>query len=146
MAIGEAKGKVRFAVITETAGGPLIEGMNGDRVGIEQAIVTINGDGKLANATQKRAELKVGPAQVRTLGMLGLRTIWCVDLPPGPHQVRVATVHQQSGRGGSMYIDVVAEAGQPVHPAALSALAQAPKPTAFIDPEAKKLMTAGSDQ
>ena len=146
VAIGEAKGKVRFAVITETAGGPLIEGMNGDRVGIEQAIVTINGDGKLANATQKRAELKVGPAQVRTLGMLGLRTIWCVDLPPGPHQVRVATVHQQSGRGGSMYIDVVAEAGQPVHPAALSALAQAPKPTAFIDPEAKKLMTAGSDQ
>jgi VWFA-related protein len=145
-AIGEHKGKVRYAVVTETAGGPLVDGLSGDRVSLDQAILTIDGNGKTANATQKRAELKVGPEQVRTLGMLGVRTVWCVDLAPGPHQVRVATVHQQTGRGGSMYLDVVAEAGQPLNPAALAALAQAPKPTAFIDPEAKKLMTGGSER
>ena len=64
IAIGEHKGKVRFAVVTETAGGPLVDGLDGDRVGIEQAILSINSDGKMANATQKRAELKVGPQQV----------------------------------------------------------------------------------
>jgi VWFA-related protein len=145
IAIGEHKGKVRYAVVTETAGGPLVAGLEGDRVGIEQAIVSIDIDGKLANAMQKKAELKVGPHQVQTLGALGLRTVWCVDLVPGPQQIRVATVHQQSGRGGSMYVDVLVEAGQPFDASALSALAQSPKPTAFVDPEAKKLMS-GSDE
>ena len=145
IAVGEHNGKVRYAVVTETAGGPLVDGLDGDRVGIEQAIVSIDANGKMANATQKKAELRVGPQQVQTLGALGVRTIWCIDLPPGSHQVRVGTVHQQSGRGGSMYIDVLVEAGQPSNAAALMALAQAPKPTAFIDPEAKKLM-AGLEQ
>jgi hypothetical protein len=140
IAIGEHKGKVRFAVVTETAGGPLVDGIEGDRVGIEQAILSIDGNGKMANATQKTAELKVGPQQVQMLGTLGLRTIWCIDLSPGPHQVRVATVHQQSGRGGSMYLDLTVEAGQVPAPEALLTLSQSPKPTAFIDPEAKKLM------
>jgi len=140
IAIGEQKGKVRYAVVTETAGGPLVDGIEGDRVGIEQAILSIDGNGKMANATQKKAELKVGPQQVEMLGTLGLRTIWCIDLPPGPHQVRVATVHQQSGRGGSMYLDLTVEAGQVPAPEVLLTLSQSPKPTAFIDPEAKKLM------
>ncbi|HTV01585.1 MAG TPA: VWA domain-containing protein [Luteitalea sp.] len=142
-AIGEQKGRTRYAVVTETAGGPLIDGLDGDRIELEQAIVTIDANGKTSNATQKRAELKIGPAQARTVGMLGVRSVWCVDLPPGPHQVRVATVHKQTGRGGSMYVDIVAEAGQPLNPAALVSLAQAPKPTVFVDPEAKKLMDAG---
>lgn len=140
IAIGEAKGKVRFAVVTETAGGPLVEGIDGDRVGIEQAIFSLDSNGKIANATQKTAELKVGPAQVETLGALGVRTIWCVELTPGAHQIRVATVHQQSGRGGSMYLDVTVEAGKPADASALLALNQSPKPTAFVDPEAKKLL------
>jgi VWFA-related protein len=144
IAIGEQTGKVRFAVVTETAGGPLVDGIEGDRVGIEQAILSINSQGKMANAIQKRAELKVGPHQVAMLGGLGVRTIWCIDLPPGSHQVRVATVHQQSGRGGSMYLDVTVEAGKAPTPEALQALAQSPKPTAFVDPEAKKLMAGGS--
>ena len=97
IAIGEQKGKVRYAVVTETAGGPLVDGIEGDRVGLEQAILSIDINGKIANATQKKAELKVGPAQVQMLGELGVRTIWCIDLPPGAHQIRVATVHQQSG-------------------------------------------------
>jgi len=140
VAIGEQKGKVRYAVITETAGGPLVDGLDGDRIGIEQAILSIDGNGKMSNATQKKAELKVNPQQVETLGALGLRTVWCIDLPPGPHQVRVATVHQQTGRGGSMYLDVTVEAGKPPTPEALQTLSQTPKPTAFVDPEAKKLM------
>ena len=144
IAIGEHKGKVRFAVVTETAGGPLVDGLDGDRVGIEQAILSINSDGKMANATQKRAELKVGPQQVAMLGSLGVRTIWCIDLPPGPHQIRVATVHEQSGRGGSMYLDVNVEAGKSPNPEALLTLNQSPKPTAFVDPEAKKLLAGGS--
>lgn len=140
IAIGEHKGKVRYAVVTETAGGPLVDGIEDERVGIEQAILSIDMNGKIANATQKKAELKVGPGQVRTLGELGVRTIWCVELPPGAHQIRVATVHQQSGRGGSMYLDVTVEAGKAADASALLALNQSPKPTAFIDPEAKKLM------
>ena len=140
VAIGEQKGKVRYAVITETAGGPLVDGLDGDRIGIEQAILSIDGNGKMSNATQKKAELKVNPQQVETLGALGLRTVWCIDLPPGPHQVRVATVHQQTGRGGSMYLDVTVEAGKTPTPEALQTLSQTPKPTAFVDPEAKKLM------
>ena len=110
--LGEFKGKVRYAVVTETAGGPLVAGLEGDRVGLEQAILSMDINGKMSNATQKTAELKVGPAQVQMLGELGVRTIWCVDLAPGPHQIRVATVHQQSGRGGSMYLDVTVEAGR----------------------------------
>lgn len=142
--IDEQKGKTRYAVVTETAGGPLVEGIAGDRVGIEQAILTIDMDGKVANATQKKAELKVAPAQVEMLGSLGVRTVWCIDLPPGAHQVRVATVHQQTGRGGSMYLDVTVEPGTPTHADALEALTRIPKPTAFVDPDAKKFMTAGS--
>jgi hypothetical protein len=145
IAMGEHKGKVRYAVVAETAGGPLVDGLEGDRVGIEQAIVSIDTHGKMANAMQKKAELKVGPHQIQTLGALGLRTVWCVDLLPGPQQIRVATVHLQSGRGGSMYLDVLVEAGQPFDASALAALAQAPKPTAFVDPEAKKLMS-GSER
>jgi VWFA-related protein len=144
IAIGETKGKVRYAVVTETAGGPLVDGLDGDRVGIEQAILSIDRNGKIANATQKKAELKVGAAQVQMLGQLGVRTIWCVDLTPGAHQIRVATVHQQSGRGGSMYLDVTVEAGRVADTSALLTLNQSPKPTAFIDPEAKKLMGGGS--
>ncbi len=141
IALGEDKGKVRYAVVTETAGGPLVDGLEGDRVGIEQAVLTIDSQGKMANATQRKAELRVGGAQqVQTLGALGLRSIWCVDLAPGAHQIRVATVHQQSGRGGSMYLDVFVEPGQPSNADALLALAQAPKPTAFVDPAAQKLM------
>jgi len=142
IAIGEQKGKVRYAVVTETAGGPLVDGLEGDRVGIEQAILSMDINGKMANATQKRAELKVGPAQVQMLGELGVRTIWCIDLPPGAHQIRVATVHQQSGRGGSMYLDVTVEGGKAFDADALLSLSQSPKPTAFVDPEAKKLMAA----
>jgi hypothetical protein len=141
IAIGEHKGKTRYAVVTETAGGPLVEGIEGDRVSIEQAILSIDDNGKIANATQKKAELKVGPQQVEMLGALGLRTIWCIDLAPGIHQVRVATVDQRSGRGGSMYLDIAVEAGAPANAAALMALNQSPKPTAFVDPEAKKVMT-----
>ena len=140
IAIGGDKGKVRYAVVAETAGGPLVDGIGGDRVSIEQAIVSIDGNGRMSRATQKKAELRVAPQQAQVLAQLGLRTIWCIDLAPGPHQVRVATVHEQSGRGGSMYLDVLVEPGQPANPRALVALSQAPKPTAFVDPEAKKLM------
>ena len=146
IALGEVKGKTRYAVVTETAGGPLVDGLDGDRVGLEQAILSIDGNGKMANATQKTAELKVGPAQVQMLGELGVRSIWCIDLAPGAHQIRVATVHQQSGRGGSMYLDVTVEPGRTSNADALLALSQTPKPTAFIDPEAKKLMAAGGSQ
>ena len=147
IAIGEQKGKVRYAVVTETAGGPLVDGLEGDRVGIEQAILSIDINGKMSNATQKNAERqgRAGAgADARRRWACG--RIWCIDLPPGPHQIRVATVHQQSGRGGSMYLDVTVEAGKVPTPEALLALNQSPKPTAFIDPEAKKLMAAGRSQ
>ncbi|MCC6164834.1 MAG: VWA domain-containing protein [Acidobacteria bacterium] len=142
--IGEHGGKVRYAVVSETAGGPLVTGLDGDTVGIEQAILSMDANGKIANATQKNVELKVGPALVGTLGQLGVRTIWSVELTPGSHQIRLATVHRQSGRGGSMYLDVAVEAGRPLATGALRALAATPRPTAFIDPHVKTLMEAGS--
>ena len=80
------------------------------------------------------------------LGQLGVRSIWCIDLPPGAHQLRLATVHEQSGRGGSMYLDVNVETGRSADPSALLAINQAPKPTAFIDPEAKKLLAGGAQE
>lgn len=142
ISMGEHKGKARYAVVAETAGGPLVDGLDGDRVSIEQAIVTIDRHGKMANATQKKADLRLTtPEQVAMVGALGVRSVWCIDLAPGSHQIRVATVHGQSGRGGSLFLDVDVDAGTPPNTAALQALAQAPKPTAFIDPEAKKLIT-----
>ena len=39
-----------------------------------------------------------------------------------------------------MYLDVTVEAGKTPTPEALQTLSQTPKPTAFVDPEAKKLM------
>ncbi len=143
--LGQHAGKVRYAVVTETAGGPLIDGLGGNQLGIEQAIVSIDASGTLANATQKKATLRVGPAQVQAVGALGLRTIWCVDLAPGMHQLRVATVHEESGRGGSMFLEVMVDAAQPPNAAALLALARAPKPTAFVDPEVQRLI-AGRDK
>ncbi len=140
--IDEHGGKVRYAVVSEMAGGPLVAGLDGDRVGIEQAILSVDAKGRIANATQKNAELKIGPAQVATLGQLGVRSIWTIDLAPGSHQVRLATVHRQSGRGGSMYLDVAVEAGRPLATEALRALAATPRPTAFIDPQVKALMGA----
>lgn len=144
ISMGEHKGKARYAVVAETAGGPLVDGLDGDRVSIEQAIVSIDRHGKMANATQKKADLKLTtPQQVTMVGTLGVRSVWCIDLTPGAHQIRVATVHGQSGRGGSIFLDVTVEAGTPPNTAALQALAQAPKPTAFVDPEARKLMAGG---
>ncbi len=39
-----------------------------------------------------------------------------------------------------MFLEVMADAGEPSNAAVLQALAQTPKPTAFVDPEAKRLM------
>lgn len=141
ISMGEHKGKARYAVVAETAGGPLVDGLAGDRVSLEQAIVSIDRHGKMTNATQKKVDLRVTtPEQVAMVGTLGVRSVWCIDLAPGAHQIRVATVHGQSGRGGSLFLDVDVDAGAPPNTAALQALAQAPKPTAFVDPEAKKLI------
>lgn len=143
ISLGEHNGKSRYAVVTETAGGPLVDGLDGDRITLEQAIVAIDNNGKASNATQKKAELKVNPQNVSVLGQLGVRTVWVVDLAKGAHQIRVATVHGQSGRGGSIFLDVNVDGATPPNMAALQALAQAPKPTAFVDPEAKKLLAGG---
>ena len=80
----------------------------------------------------------------QAIGARGLRSLWAVDLPPGTHQVRVATVHPVTGRSGSMYVDLVVHADHAVDTANLAAVAEHPMPTAFIAPEITALLQGGA--
>ncbi len=138
IAIGEHNGKTRVALVTETAGGPLIDGLDDGQIELDQAVLSIDGRGKTSNATQKRAVLQVTPEQTTAIGRQGLRAIWVIELAPGHHQVRVATVDPRSGRGGSLFLEMDIASGAIPHTAALTALLRSPMPTAFVDPQARK--------
>jgi hypothetical protein len=51
----------------------------------------------------------------------GLRTVWAIDLPKGRHQLRVASVHSATARGGAVYVDVDASGSNALPPGALIA-------------------------
>ena len=49
---------------------------------------------------------RTGTCPLITNCATALRTVWVVDLPKGRHQLRVASVHAATGRGGAVYLDV----------------------------------------
>ncbi len=130
----------RFALIVETAGGPLVSGLQDAQLPIEQAVVAIDGEGRMGAVTSRSATLKVSPEATRVVAEHGIRTIWNVELAPGDHQVRVATVQPTTGLMGSLYLDLAVAEATAVDPAALAAIVQVQKPTAFIDPAIQALV------
>jgi VWFA-related protein len=73
---------------------------------LEQGLLTVNAGGKAANGTRRTFDLTLSPLQSEVLTATGLRTVWAIDLAKGRHQLRVASVHPPTGRGGSVYLDV----------------------------------------
>lgn len=142
--VAAQEGRTRFAVVVETAGGPLVAALEKGLLPLEQAVTSVDAEGRLGTVVQKAGTLKVGDALAQSIGARGLRSLWVMDLPPGTHQVRVGTVHPVTGRAGSMYVDLVVDAAQPLETASLAAVAENPMPTAFIAPEIAALLPGGA--
>jgi len=132
----------RFALIVETVGGPLLVGMEGSQLPMEQALVAVGPDGKMGRITQRRATLKVTPEAANGVAAQGLRTVWSIDLPPGDHQLRIATVQTTSGARGSLYLDLLVKDQHPLDPKGLAGLLQDQKPTAFVDPAIQSVLSS----
>jgi len=135
--------RVRFALVVEAAGAPLVANLVDGQLPLHQAVVAIDDKGRMGKITQRQAVLKIGADASRVVAEQGLRTIWSIDLPPGEHQVRVATVQPATGLRGSMYLDLAVQDAHPVDPASLTGLLQFPKPTAFVDPAVQSLLAPG---
>ena len=69
-------------------------------------MLTVNGAGKASNGTRRTFNMTLSPVQWEVLTATGLRSVWAIDLPKGRHQLRVASIHPATGRGGSVYLDV----------------------------------------
>ncbi len=132
----------RFALVVETVGGPLLVGMEGAQLPLEQALVSVGPDGKMGRITHRRATLKVTPEAANGVAAQGLRTVWSIDLPAGNHQVRIATVQTTSGARGSLYLDLLVKHQHPLDPQGLAGLLQEQKPTAFVDPALQAVLTS----
>ena len=139
IALGEVKGKVRYAVVTETAGGPLVDGLEGDRVGLEQAILSMEATARCPMRRRRRRSSRSAGAGADARHTR--RTHHLVHRPgaraaPDPRRHRAPAVRPRR-------VDVPrrhCRGGQGANAERAAALSQSPKPTAFIDPEAKKLM------
>ena len=130
----------RFAIVAEAAGPPLVAAIDDEVLAFQQAITSLDANGRMAPVQQKTAGLKIPSALAEAIARQGLRSIWTIDLPPGAHQIRVATLHPPSGRGGSLFLDVTVDPDAPVDPASLVTVTETPRPTAFLSPEAERLL------
>jgi VWFA-related protein len=94
-----------IAVIVEVNGSAL-DGEPRRALKIEQGLLTLDARGKASNGTRRIFDMSLSPAQWEVLTATGLRSVWSVDLPAGPHQLRVASIDLGTARGGSVYLDV----------------------------------------
>jgi hypothetical protein len=143
--VAHASDRVRYAVIVDAAGGPLVQGLARGQVVIEQAVADVDAAGRMGKVTHQQAALKLKGKQVDSVSNDWVRVVWAVDLPPGQRQIRVAVVQPTTGLRGSMYVDI-APGAHPVDPAALVSAMASPKPTTFVDPVLKGLLPAESPE
>lgn len=129
------KNKTLAAVIVEVDGAPLVASSEDGEVLLEQAIFSLDERSKTANATRRQSKLTFTPAQLERLDASAVRTVWAVELPPGEHQIRLATVDARSGRGGSVFVDVNIPANGGATGVILASQALSGMPTAFVDKE-----------
>jgi hypothetical protein len=132
--VGRTGKMATIAVVVEVNGSVLAGGRRDRALQIEQGLLTLNTTGKAANGTRRLFDLSLSPAQWEVLTATGLRSVWAIDLPQGRHQLRVASIDGQTGRGGSVYLDVEVPDG----PALQSGVLVASRflsmmPTAFSD-------------
>lgn len=139
----ERKGRTLMAVIAEADGPTLaMTGVQDGRLAIEQALFTLDDRGRTANATRRRFGIRINEQQRTVLSASALRTVWAIELPPGEHQLRLAAVDEHSGRGGSLYIDLQVHAGRAAQGIAVASRALAMVPTAFIDRDVQRYLSA----
>ena len=135
MPVGRNGKMTTIAVIVEVNGSVLGGGRRDRALAIEQGLLTLNATGKAANGIRRIFGLSLSPAQWDILSATGLRSIWSIDLPRGRHQVRVASIDSDTGRGGSVYVDVDVPDGPVLPPGPLVASRfLSMMPTVFSDP------------
>jgi VWFA-related protein len=123
-----------IAVIVEVNGSLLGGGRRERALQVEQGLLTVNATGKAGNGTRRIFTVSLSPVQWEILEATGLRSIWAIDLPPGRHQVRVASIDGPTSRGGSVYLDVNVTKGTQVPSGMLVASRYlTAMPTAFTD-------------
>ena len=120
-----------IAVVVEVNGTLL----GGERaLKIEQGLLTVNAAGKAANGVRRTFDVSLSPVQSEVLTATGLRSVWAIELPPGKHQLRVASIDVATGRGGSVYLDVTVPNGTALPPGVLVASRFLSRmPTVFAD-------------
>ncbi len=137
---------ITMAVIVEIDGTRVGQRTADGILELEQGLLTVNESGKAANGTRRLLTLRPTDAQWAVLAASSLRSVWAVDLPPGRHQLRVAALQSGSGRGGSVYLDIIVPK-EPHWPAGLLVASRflSMMPTPFIDPRLVWLDSLGAD-
>jgi VWFA-related protein len=130
------------AVVVEVNGSVLGGAQPKPKLRVEQGLLTVNATGKAANGTRRVFDVSLSPAQWEILSATGLRTVWAIDLPAGRHHLRVASIDVETGRGGSVYLDVEVPRG-PGLPAGMLVASQvlSAMPTVFTDPRLARWTT-----
>src|SRR5690606_28754082 len=110
---------------------------------IDQGLLTVNATGRSANGVRRAIDATLTPLQWEILANTSLRSVWAIDLPRGLHQLRVASIETDTGRGGSVYLDVEI----PNEPAAPTGMLVASPflsmmPTVFVDERLARWTTA----
>ncbi len=138
----QRKGKTLLAVIAEVDGAALAASVDRGRIAVEQGLFTLDDKGKTSNATRRQMNIRVNDQQLTVLSASALRTVWAIELAPGEHQLRLAAVDEQTGRGGSLYLDLRVDAAQPPQGIAVASRALSMVPTAFMDRDIARLLPA----
>jgi hypothetical protein len=132
-----------IAVIVEVNGAALAAERRERSLRVEQGLLTVNATGKAANGVRRTFEISLSAAQREVLAATGLRSIWAIDLPAGRHQVRVASIDSETGRAGSVYLDVDVPGGEVLPPSLLIASrVLSVMPTVFVDGRLARWTTA----
>lgn len=140
VAVSRSAEGTTYAVVVEARGAGLhIDGDGACR--LEQGLLTVDKKGKAANGRRREMAFKVPPGQREQLSTTTLRSLWAVTLPPGRHQVRVATLDAATGRGGAVYLDLDVPSATRAPDLFVSSELQASMPTLFADEQVKRWAT-----
>jgi hypothetical protein len=137
------KGETATIAVVVEVNGSVLGGTQPKRaLRVEQGLLTVNATGKAANGTRRVFDVSLSPAQWEMLSATGLRSVWAIDLAPGRHHLRVASIDVETGRGGSVYLDVEVPRGTGLPPGLLVAShVLSAMPTIFTDPRLARWTT-----
>lgn len=91
-------GLVRMAVLLETAGAELLDGAQGEELGIEAYAYAIDQNGDVADFLAQQVKLEVGRLGEEMLAGKSFDVFSDLSLPPGKYQLRVLLRQRQTGR------------------------------------------------